>query len=161
MDPFNFADALLGIVAQRLAKSLCSNCKQEYHPNDEEIQHMAHDYCKEIMPANADDEEKIQFVATHIDDWKQRWANNEGQFTLYRPAGCKMCSDTGYRGRIGLHEVLTPSDQVKHLIREKSTTDRIQAAALTEGFRTLKQDGIEKVLQGQTDYPQVRRVCIK
>ena len=161
MDPFNFADALVGVLAQRLAKSLCSNCKQAYRPEDEEIERLAHDFCIEQLQQMEDEEEKAALIANQIARWKEKYGKVGDQFTLYKPVGCDICSDTGYSGRIGLHELLIASDEIKHLIVERATISTIQTLAQQEGLRTLKQDGIEKVLQGQTDYPQIRRVCIK
>jgi type II secretory ATPase GspE/PulE/Tfp pilus assembly ATPase PilB-like protein len=89
------------------------------------------------------------------------YANDKGQFTLYNKVGCDACSNTGYKGRVGLHELLLGSDQVKKLIQEHARVAEILAVALNDGMRTLKQDGIEKVLQGITDIHQVRAVCIK
>ncbi len=161
MDPFNFADALLGILAQRLGKSLCSSCKEAYHPDDKEITQLARDYCAEHLLGVENEEEATAYVADQIAQWKTAFADENGKFTLHRPIGCVECNDTGYRGRFGLHELLVASPQVKHLILEKAQVPVIQAAANKEGLRTLKQDGIEKVLQGLTDYPQIRKVCIK
>jgi type II secretory ATPase GspE/PulE/Tfp pilus assembly ATPase PilB-like protein len=93
-------------------------------------------------------------------EWSQRYAK-DGKFTLYKTKGCPACNDTGYKGRVGLHELLVGTDEVKKLIQEKARVAEILAEALNEGMRTLKMDGIEKVLQGITDMAQVRAVCIK
>ena len=71
------------------------------------------------------------------------------------------CGDTGYDGRLGLHELLTATNPIKKLIQERATVAEITKVAFQEGMRTLKQDGIEKVLEGKTDIKQVRAVCIK
>jgi type II secretory ATPase GspE/PulE/Tfp pilus assembly ATPase PilB-like protein len=89
------------------------------------------------------------------------YAGDRGQFTLYRAKGCEACSNTGYKGRVGLHELLIASDSIKKLIQEHARVTEILAVGLEEGMRTLKMDGVEKVLQGITDMPQVRAVCIK
>ena len=89
------------------------------------------------------------------------YANEKGQFTLFRKVGCDTCGGTGYKGRAGLHELLIASDPIKKLIQEHARVAEILAVCLEEGMRTLKMDGIEKVLQGITDMPQVRAVCIK
>ena len=75
--------------------------------------------------------------------------------------GCDVCNGSGYKGRVGLHELLLGSDTIKKHIQEGSRVSEIVATALAEGMRTLKQDGIEKVLLGVTDMKQVRAVCIK
>ncbi|MDQ3261638.1 MAG: secretion system protein E, partial [Pseudomonadota bacterium] len=85
---------------------------------------------------------------------------DKGEFTLYKPVGCDACKG-GYRGRIALHELMVGSDSVKKAIQEKARVAELYALALSEGMRTLKQDGIQKVLQGITDMMQVRAVCIK
>jgi len=89
------------------------------------------------------------------------FADDKGQITLYAPVGCEACSGSGYKGRVGLHELLLGTDLIKKLIQEHARVAEILAAALNEGMRTLKQDGVEKVLQGITDMHQVRVVCIK
>ena len=94
-------------------------------------------------------------------EWVQTFGNENGQITVNSPVGCEVCSGTGYKGRVGLHELLVGSDMVKKHIQEHARVAEIVATALAEGMRTLKQDGIEKVLQGVTDMKQVRAVCIK
>ena len=94
-------------------------------------------------------------------EWVKGFADDKGQFTLYAPVGCETCSGTGYKGRVGLHELLLGTDTVKKQIQEHARVAEIFGVALDEGMRTLKQDGIEKVLQGITDMHQVRAVCIK
>ena len=94
-------------------------------------------------------------------EWVKLFADKEGKFTLYTPVGCEKCTDTGYRGRVGLHELLIGSDPVKKSIQEHARVAELLGIALDEGMHTLKQDGMEKVLQGVTDMHQVRAVCIK
>jgi type II secretory ATPase GspE/PulE/Tfp pilus assembly ATPase PilB-like protein len=159
LDPFNFADALLGILAQRLARRLCKECKQPYEPDAAEIDHLLDEYCAELKHTaawRADAKGARQAVAAQ---WAA--AAPQGRYTLYRAVGCAHCTDTGYRGRIGLHELLVATDGVKALIQERAKVPDILGLALGEGMRTLKMDGVEKVLQGYTDMVQVRSVCIK
>jgi type II secretory ATPase GspE/PulE/Tfp pilus assembly ATPase PilB-like protein len=94
-------------------------------------------------------------------EWVKLFADDKGQFTLYTPVGCDKCSGTGYRGRVGLHELLIGTDALKKGIQEHARVAELFAIALEEGMRTLKQDGMEKVLLGITDMHQVRAVCIK
>jgi type II secretory ATPase GspE/PulE/Tfp pilus assembly ATPase PilB-like protein len=160
MDPFNFADALLGILAQRLAKRLCSNCKLAYHPSEEEIRELLTEYCFELAHTkkfSGNGKEAEQNVFT---EWRRQYADKEGKFTLYRAVGCDQCSK-GYKGRVGLHELMVGSDKVKSLIQEHARVSQLFSAALDDGMLTLKMDGIEKVLSGITDIKQVRIVCIK
>ncbi|MCE1182512.1 MAG: Flp pilus assembly complex ATPase component TadA [Rhodocyclales bacterium] len=160
MDPFNFADALLGILAQRLGKRLCKACKEAYEPSAEELEQLLREYSEELTHTDhwrANPQAARQEI---LDEWRTRY-QRDGHFTLYRAKGCSACGDTGYKGRLGLHELLVGSDGVKRLIQEKARVAEILALALNEGMRTLKMDGIEKVLQGLTDLKQVRAVCIK
>ena len=160
MDPFNFAAALLGVLAQRLAKRLCTKCRKAYHPGEEEIRHLLDDYCEDLRqtPAFLADEEASRKAV--LDGWRQRYADDKGRFTLYEPVGCEHCT-AGYKGRLGLHELMVGTDRVKALIQERARVATLLSAALDEGMRTLRQDGIEKVLAGLTDIKQVRKVCIR
>jgi type II secretory ATPase GspE/PulE/Tfp pilus assembly ATPase PilB-like protein len=161
MDPFNFADALLGVLAQRLAKRLCSKCKQPHTAGQDEIKLLLEEYCQELKNTDSwKKDPKGSFEAVYR-DWAKSFGDDKGQFTLYTPTGCETCSGTGYKGRVGLHELLVGSDTIKKLIQEHARVADVFAVALNEGMRTLKQDGVEKVLQGITDMHQVRAVCIK
>lgn len=161
MDPFNFADALLGILAQRLAKRLCSKCKRAHIASDGEIQTLLAEYCEELKNTayfKADPDAACREIVSR---WVNQYGNENGKITLYEPVGCDHCSGTGYAGRVGLHELLTATDALKKNIQEHARVAEMLATALQEGMRTLKQDGIEKVLQGITDIHQVRAVCVK
>lgn len=159
MDPFNFSDALLGILAQRLARRLC-DCKEAYAAGEDELKQMLAEYCEELRNTAAWKQNPQAEMAKQYQQWQQRYAK-DGQITLYRAKGCDKCGNTGYKGRVGLHELLVGTDPVKALIQEKARVAQILTCALEEGMRTLKQDGIEKVLKGVTDMSQVRAVCIK
>jgi type II secretory ATPase GspE/PulE/Tfp pilus assembly ATPase PilB-like protein len=160
MDPFNFADALLGILAQRLAKRLCE-CKQPYLASLDEMQLLVQEYSEELKNTAAWQRDPQAGEQAVLDGWQQAYADGQRQFTLYRPCGCDKCNGSGYKGRLGLHELMLGSDAVKKNIQERARVADIVATALDEGMRTLKQDGIEKVLLGLTDMHQVRAVCIK
>jgi type II secretory ATPase GspE/PulE/Tfp pilus assembly ATPase PilB-like protein len=161
MDPFNFADALLGVLAQRLAKRLCGKCKTPHVASQQEIKELLDEYSLELQNTVSWKKDAKGAYEAAYRDWTKRLADDKGQFTLYTPVGCDACSGTGYKGRVGLHELLLGSDTVKKHIQEHSRVAEVLATALEEGMRTLKQDGIEKVLQGITDIHQVRAVCIK
>jgi len=161
MDPFNFADALLGILAQRLAKRLCSKCKQPHAATQEEIKLLLEEYCQELKNTETWKKDPKAAYETIYREWAKLFADDKGQFTLYNPVGCDACGGTGYKGRVGLHELLLGSDPIKKQIQEHARVAEVVATALNEGMRTLKQDGVEKVLQGITDMHQVRAVCIK
>ena len=160
MDPFNFADALLGILAQRLAKRLCSSCKEAYHPDEDELELMVTEYCVELLGTAAFKIDAAGERAKVRAGLEQRYAGADGRFTLYRAVGCAECNK-GYRGRVGLHELMLGTDKVKRLLQEHSRVAALLAAALEDGMLTLKMDGIEKVLSGITDIKMVRQVCIK
>ncbi len=149
MDPFNFADALLAVLAQRLAKTLCSKCKAAYTPEVTEINDLLAEY---VVDAELD-------TNLVMNEWKANYVQ-KNKFILYKAVGCDECAHTGYRGRIGLHELMTVSPQIKKLIQSHAPVSELLIASVEAGMHTLKQDGIHKVLQGYTDIGQVRSVCI-
>jgi type II secretory ATPase GspE/PulE/Tfp pilus assembly ATPase PilB-like protein len=161
MDPFNFADALLGILAQRLGKRLCSDCKKPHIATPDEIKSILSEFSSELTSTASWKKDPVAAMKNLYNDWVKSFADPKGQFTLYTPVGCEKCAGTGYRGRVGLHELLIGTDPIKKAIQERARVADLLAIALDEGMRTLKQDGIEKVLQGITDMHQVRAVCIK
>ena len=159
MDPFNFADALLGILAQRLAKRLC-DCKQAYHPSTSEINSFISEYAEELRNTPA---WKVDFSGEAqklYEEWVVNYGD-DGKLRFYKPVGCEKCNNSGYKGRLGLHELLIADDKVKKLVQERARVAEIFAAAVEGGMRTLKMDGMEKILMGMTDLKQVRQVCIK
>jgi type II secretory ATPase GspE/PulE/Tfp pilus assembly ATPase PilB-like protein len=162
MDPFNFADALLGILAQRLAKRLC-DCKEEYTPTSAELKSFITEYSDELRhtaPWQADPGGEQQLL---LESWTHSYGK-DGSLKLYRvnaKGGCDKCKNTGYKGRVGLHELLVADDAVKKLIQERARVAEIFVQAVANGMRTLKMDGMEKILMGLTDIKQVRAVCIK
>jgi type II secretory ATPase GspE/PulE/Tfp pilus assembly ATPase PilB-like protein len=160
MDPFNFADALLGILAQRLARRLCAACRQPYHPDDAEVEALLDEYCEELRGQAAYVADPAAARAAVLAGWRARHGGADGRFTLYRAVGCAECTK-GYRGRVGLHELMIGSERVKRLLTEHARVAELLAAALEDGMLTLKMDGIEKILDGVTDIKMVRAVCIK
>ncbi len=161
MDPFNFADALLGILAQRLAKRLCKDCKKPHVATQDEIKALLAEYATELMSTDTWKKDPNTAYKNLYGEWVKLFGDDKGQITLYEKVGCDKCSGTGYRGRVGLHELLIGTDPIKKAIQEHARVAELFAIALEEGMRTLKQDGIEKVLSGVTDIHQVRSVCIK
>src|SRR5436305_5409367 len=160
MDPFNFADALLGILAQRLAKRMCS-CKQPYTPDPAELTSFLREYCEELMNTSrfkADPKGSMEAV---YKDWSKTYGNDKGQLTFYKPVGCDKCGGSGFKGRCGLHELLIATDALKKLIQEHARVATMLAQCLEDNMRTLKQDGLEKCLSGVTHIKEVRAVCIK
>ena len=159
MDPFNFADALLGILAQRLAKKLC-DCKESYVPAGSELKKFLAEYSEELRHSKAwtaDYEGETQKL---LDSWVETYGE-DGRLHFYRHVGCEKCNQTGYKGRIGLHELLIADDDIKRLIQERARVAEIFAASVEGGMRTLKMDGMEKIMMGLTDLKMVRSVCIK
>jgi type II secretory ATPase GspE/PulE/Tfp pilus assembly ATPase PilB-like protein len=140
MDPFNFADALLGVLAQRLVRTLCTDCKEKYHPTNEEFEAL---------------------VRAYDGDFGKTGITYNSDLVLCRPKGCIRCGNTGYRGRTGIHEILVGSDALKALVQSRARMEEIRAQAVNDGMTTLMQDGIRKVFLGLTDLIQVRKVCIK
>ena len=141
LDPFNFADALLCVLAQRLVRRVCVACKEDYHPDRAEYDAMAEAYGKEAF-------EQLGYVY-------------DEKFRLYRGRGCAECNKTGYRGRAGIHELLVCTDEMKKMIQARKRVAEILPVAKSEGMTTLVQDGILKALSGITDYKQVKAVAIK
>jgi type II secretory ATPase GspE/PulE/Tfp pilus assembly ATPase PilB-like protein len=141
IDPFNFADALLGILAQRLARTLCKDCKEAYTPTQEEFAELMQEY--------------------GVEYWDALGLRYSPEFRLYRPKGCPRCNNSGYKGRMGLHELLVATDEMKRKIQKRDPIEELRKQAQRDGMTTLLQDGIQKVLQGTLDFKQVRAVCIK
>ncbi|OGT22313.1 MAG: secretion system protein E [Gallionellales bacterium RIFOXYB12_FULL_54_9] len=161
MDPFNFSDALLGILAQRLAKRLCNDCKKPHIATADEMKAMLAEYSEELKNTVTWKMDPLVASRALYEQWVKMFANDKKQFMIYTPVGCEKCSGTGYRGRVGLHELMLGSDPIKKAIQEHARVAELLAIALDEGMHTLKQDGMEKVLQGITDMHQIRAVCIK
>jgi type II secretory ATPase GspE/PulE/Tfp pilus assembly ATPase PilB-like protein len=160
MDPFNFADALLGVLAQRLAKRLCK-CKKPYTPEQVEVKHFLTEYCQELLSTPEFKSDANSGYKKVFDRFQRDYGFGKPEFQLYKPVGCDACGGTGYKGRVGLHELLVGTDPMKKLIQEHARVAEMFATALAEGMLTLKMDGMEKVMQGITDMAQVRAVCIK
>ena len=142
MDPFNFSDAILGILAQRLVRTTCKKCKKSYSPVKEEYNELVREYGPKEFAKNV----KVPFSE---------------KLTMYKPDGCDACNNTGYAGRMAIHELLMGTDEMKKLIQEKAKMEEIRNQAIKDEMTTLKQDGIEKILAGNCDLLQVRKVCIK
>jgi len=141
MEPFNFADALLGIVAQRLVRTLCKICKEKYQPSKEEYDALANGYGEEAF---------AELNKPYNDD-----------LFLYRGKGCNDCKQSGHKGRTGLHELLVATDEIKRIIQSRDTIQEMKKLAVEQGMMTLLQDGILKCLDGWTDYKQVKAVALK
>lgn len=148
LDPFNFADALLGVVGQRLARRLCTSCRSPYAAGDDELNMLAHEYCE------GTDIDQKELVA----QWRPRHGGAVGKIILYRAKGCEHCNNTGYKGRLGIHELLMNTSAIKSMILAKNNVTEMTRAAVGEGMATLRQDGINKILLGLTDWEQIRTI---
>ena len=137
LDPVNFSDALLGVLAQRLMRTLCPKCKEPYKPDERELNHLMDSYGREDFETLGIDLAKVE---------------------LNRPVGCENCGGTGYKGRTGIHELLEGTHEMQSLIYKKAELSSIRKQAAKDGMRTMKQDGIEKIFMGLTDYKQLLRV---
>ncbi len=140
-DSFNFADAMQGVIAKRLCKRICVNCKEPYHPTAQEYDRLAHWYGTQA--------------------WDRLEVGYREDFQLYRGRGCDVCNQTGLKGRVALHELLCGSDEMRNLIQSHAKTTEMQCLAEKEGMVTLVQDGIQKILAGLTTYEQVRTVAMR
>jgi type II secretory ATPase GspE/PulE/Tfp pilus assembly ATPase PilB-like protein len=141
MNPLNVADSFLGVLAQRLVRKLCDKCMESYHPTEEEFEDIQSDYGeKELNEAG--------FVyGSHLQ--------------LHRSLGCEGCSGSGYKGRLGIHELMEGTPEIKKLIKKNATSHDLSDQAVKQGMTTLKQDGIHKVFEGLTDIREVRRVSVE
>ncbi|MGA8149157.1 MAG: ATPase, T2SS/T4P/T4SS family [Gallionellaceae bacterium] len=153
VDPYNLSDALLAILAQRLVRKLCPECAKRVEASTQDLEELANEYYMssyDTLPSLSEREDIIG-------GW-HRELGKDGKLYLSYPVGCKSCNG-GYKGRIGLYELLQATPQVRHLIRHRSSATQYREASVTEGMRTLKQDGIEKVIRGITDLAQVHIAC--
>jgi type II secretory ATPase GspE/PulE/Tfp pilus assembly ATPase PilB-like protein len=140
LDPFSFADALLGVLAQRLARSLCKQCRDPYPISDNELHELSELYGKEPF---------LELTRDAL----------PGSIKLWKAVGCGACGQSGYRGRIAVHELLVTNDELKQAIQHKASVNEIRQLARQGGMTTLLQDGIAKVLDGHTDLKQIVAVC--
>jgi type IV pilus assembly protein PilB len=127
VEPFLVASAVDCVLAQRLARRLCPECKEEYAPQKQAL--LDAGYPADSLPEK-----------------------------LFRPGGCKKCGGTGYRGRMGLHEVMLLSEEISDLTVKEATAEAIKQVAVAQGMLTLKQDGLEKVRTGATSIEEIMRV---
>ena len=150
VDPFSFADSLQGILAQRLVKAFCTSCVQREPVKEALLQELVSDF-QFSLPLD----HPWRDTELLLNDWQQRLGIN-GVLHVSHAAGCDKCNQTGFRGRLALHEMLVSTPQIRLLIQNRGRPHELQAMAIAEGMRTLRQDGIEKVLQGLTSLTEVR-----
>ena len=140
-DPFSFADAMLGVLAQRLTRRICKDCKEQYVGTAVEYEEIRQGYGPE--------------------HWDKLGIPQDNTFRLTRGKGCETCNRTGFKGRVAIHELLLGSDRLKRMIQTKARTEEMLQAAIQDGMTTLMQDGVQKVLLGQTTFKEVKAVAIK
>lgn len=140
LNPLNFADSLLAVLGQRLARRTCKACKAAYHPSQDEFDELVSYYGEKYFPATG---------ISYADD-----------LMFYKSEGCDKCFHSGYKGRVGLHEVMANNADIRNFIKHKGTTEQIRGSAIDCGMTTLQQDGVLKVIEGLTDLKDVRRVCL-
>ena len=140
MNPLNIADSFIAVLAQRLVRKLCSDCIETYHPNQEEFDYIIKDYGEK--------------------SFKKLDVNYTLSFELKRSLGCEKCNGSSYKGRMGIHELIEGTPEIKILIKKQATSQDLAQQAVKDGMTTLKQDGVHKVFDGLTDMSEVRRVCV-
>jgi type II secretory ATPase GspE/PulE/Tfp pilus assembly ATPase PilB-like protein len=141
MNPLNISDAFLGVLAQRLVRRLCASCIEDYRPGEEEFEDLRMDFGRDAFDASG-----------------YTYSPN---FTMKRAPGCERCSGSGFRGRVGIHELMEATTDIKILIKKNANSHDLARQAATDGMTTLKQDGIRKILDGITTIREVRRVCVE
>jgi len=140
INPLNFSDAFKAVLAQRLARVLCKKCRKKYHPLDEDIYVIKKLYGEEYFDSSG-----LELTPNTV---------------IYQADGCDNCSGTGYKGRIGIHELMEGTKEIKRMIKKKATSEELFIQASNQGMTTLTQDGIAKMLKGFTDLAEIQRVCI-
>ena len=131
IEPFLVASSIDGVLAQRLARRLCERCKEPYVPTREELR-----------------------IA------KFPWSDDEELPKLFRAVGCQTCSNTGYRGRLAIHEVMTVTEDIERLVIEHASSEEMGRVARSQGMKTLRDDGMEKVKLGMTSIEEIFRVIV-
>eukprot|EP01034_Spumella_vulgaris_P041994 gene41994-52054_t len=149
LDPFNFSDSLLAILAQRLVRRLCKACREPVVADDETLLGMASQY----LPSGSGNSPEGR--AALVQRWRNNYGTGSGELQLWSRVGCQECEGHGYRGRLGIHELMLSDEAIRQHIRRRASAAEIRQAALAAGMLTLRQDGIEKVLRGLTDMPEV------
>ena len=141
MNPLNISDSFLAVLAQRLVRRLCADCIETYHPNQEEFDYIVADYGKA--------------------PFKKLSVEYTSDFELNRSLGCEKCNGSGYKSRLGIHELIEGTPEIKLLIKKQATSQDLAKQAIKDGMTSLKQDGVHKVFEGVSDMREVRRVCIE
>ncbi len=158
LDPLNFADALLGVLAQRLVRLLCRYCKTAYHPDAVEIERLQQVYGNGLFSKLDLKNIKQQLIETHGLGCFTGLDCESERVILFKAVGCPQCDHTGYKGRIAIHELLVASPELKVLIGKGANVNSLRHQALEEGMIKLIQDGVLKILSGLIDQSQLYKV---
>lgn len=149
-EPFLVASTTNVVIAQRLVRKLCNECRVEYTLDEKEVETLEKNFDTkrmiEMLAASEQTKDKIGI--------KKGW----GSIKFYRPKGCKRCNDEGYKGRIGIYEVLEVSEEIEKLITQASSAETIEKKAIELGMLTMIEDGFTKAVQGTTSIEEVLRV---
>ena len=137
LEPFTFSDALLGVLAQRLTRRLCPDCREAYEASAQELD--------QVLTAYGPLAREDGIVSQPL--------------TLWQAPGCDACNGSGYRGRVGIHELMINDDAISRATQTGVPAAELRQLAIEGGMRTLLQDGVRKCLEGHTDMRQVLAVC--
>ena len=152
MDPMNFGDSLLGIVAQRLVRGLCKHCTLPKVLSHEEYESLVLEYIDGTALSAQQGHERLMAAAGLAAD------GSGGRISMHHPVGCALCGNRGYKGRVGIYEILENGFEMKLKIQARAPTSEIFAEALRSGMRTLRQDALEKIVAGRIDLKQARTI---
>ncbi len=156
IDPFNFSDSLLAVLAQRLVRRLCKQCREPRVVGLDELAHLAALHgghgSADGVPADV--------LAAQVGRWQQAQVDTLGKHpgddvVLYRAVGCPACNQTGFKGRMGVHELMSVNDAIRGLIRKRAPAGEFRALAVGQGMHTLRQDGLDKAFMGLTEVGEV------
>lgn len=149
-EPFLVASTLNVVAAQRLVRRLCPDCRKEYKLSDKEIKSLETNYEINEILKDIKKSGTLKGKVGEKDDWKD--------IQFFRPGGCEQCNKNGYKGRIGIYEVLEVDEEVKKMIVEKATSEEIERKAKEKGMLTMVEDGFSKAAQGITSIEEILRV---
>jgi type IV pilus assembly protein PilB len=130
VQPFLLSSALLLILAQRLGRKICKDCKEPFEGHEDDL-----------VPYG------------HVSEGR-------GKVTFYKGKGCQTCNFTGMKGRVAIYEVMVVTEELRNVILKNGTTSEIREMAQSQGMKTLRQDGLIKVLEGTTTIEEVLRVTL-
>ncbi|HEY9064298.1 MAG TPA: ATPase, T2SS/T4P/T4SS family [Burkholderiaceae bacterium] len=155
LDPFNFGDSLLAVVAQRLVRRLCTECRTSKPAQQSDIDELLADYMHAFGAGRDGGAAPVSPDAV-LERWRGRNSGRDGRLMMHHSPGCKACDNAGYKGRAGLHELMVVSRELRRQIQTGARAETLAQTAMAEGMRTLRHDGIEKVLAGITSIDEVR-----